>query len=243
MYLLNLNSDQFAQLVQDIDLAVLPTGMVEAHGQHCPLGTDVFIPRRFLEIIEEKMGGGLIICPEIPYGHSWHLAPFPGTIDIDPAVFSEYVFQVGLGLAKWGLKNLVILNGHGGNTPALSYVMERLADRGLSVLLLDWWQDFAAEIATVCQGQGHAGEDETSLVLAIDESLVEMGKAGVNWKRAKASVCFPGMPFKTFARAQSGDATLASKEKGEAILEICSARIIDLLKAFRAGTLIEDLGS
>jgi creatinine amidohydrolase len=120
--------------------------------------------------------------------------------------------------------------------------MERLADLGLTVLLINWWIDYAAEILTICEGQGHAGEDETSVVLAIDESIVDMSKARVNWNKAIANVRFPGMSLKTMENAQTGDATLASKAKGEAILSLCTEKIIELLRHLQAGQLIMNKG-
>lgn len=237
--MLNLNTGQFAEAVKRTSTVVLPIGMTEAHGPHCPLGTDVIIPRRFMELLEARMGEQLIIAPEIPYGHSWSLAPYAGTIDISPTVFTEYVFEVGKGLAKWGVEKLVLFNGHGGNTPALTHVMQRLADLGMTVLLINWWQDYAQEILTVCEGQGHAGEDETSVVLAIDESLVDMSQASVNWNVAIANVCFPGMQQQTMQHAMTGDATRASKAKGEAILALCLERICELFARLQADQLIE----
>lgn len=238
MYMLYLNSDEFAAALDQTDTIVLPIGMTEAHGHHCPLGTDVIIPRHFLELIEEQMGDELIIAPEIAYGHSWNLAPYPGTIDIEPEVFGEYVFQVARGFAKWGTKKVVLFNGHGGNIPALSRVMERLADIGLTVLLINWWSDYAEDILTICDGQGHAGEDETSVMLAIDEELVDMPKATVNWNKAIANVRFPGMPLQIMENAMTGDATKASRAKGEAILALCTDRIVDLLREFQAERLV-----
>jgi creatinine amidohydrolase len=240
MYMQQMNMDQFQQALEATDTAVLPIGMTEAHGHHCPLGTDTLIPRHFLQLIEQRLGEQLIIAPEIPYGHSWNLAPYPGTIDVSADAFGEYVFQVGRGLAKWGVRKLVLFNGHGGNIPALSIVMERLADLGLSVLLVNWWLDYAAEIRTICSGQGHAGEDETSCVLAIDPSLVDMGKANVNWTRAVANVKYPGISLRTLAFAQTGDATKATPEKGEAIYQLLTDRIVELLQRFRRDQLIEE---
>ena len=239
MYLLTMNMDQFAEVVQSVDTAILPIGMTEAHGHHCPLGTDVLIPRHFLQLIEQRMGQELIVAPEIPYSHSWNLSVFPGTIDIPADVFAEYVYEVGKGLAKWGIKRLVMFNGHGGNTPALSTVMERLADLGLTVMLVNWWIDYAPEIRTVCSGQGHAGEDETSAVLAIDENLVDMSKAAVNWTKTIANVRYPGISHATLAHALTGDATKASKAKGEAIYQLVTERIVELLKRFMAGDLLQ----
>ncbi len=238
MYMMHLNSDEFAKIVERIDMVIIPIGMTEAHGHHCPLGTDMLIPRKFLELLEERMGSEILIAPEIPYGHSWHLAPFPGTINISPAVFEEYVSQVASELVRWGLKKIVFFNGHGGNTPMLLQIMEKLTDRGVTSLLINWWQDFYQEILSVCEGQGHAGEDETSAVLAIDESLVDMSKAKINWNRATANVRFPGMQMQTMMHAQTGDATLASKEKGKAILRLCTEKIVDVLHDFQRGNLV-----
>lgn len=240
MYMLYLNSDQFVEALASIDTAIIPIGMTEAHGHHCPLGTDVLIPRHLLERVEEQMGHKLIMAPEIPYGHSWNLAPYPGTVDIDFRVFADYVYQVGQGLAKWGIKKIVLFNGHGGNVPALTHVMERLADDGHTVLLINWWLDYAQDILTICQGQGHAGEDETSAVLAIDPNLVDMSKATINWNRATANIRFPGMPLRTLENAMTGDATKATREKGLAIMDLCTARIVDLLQHFLAKDLVKD---
>lgn len=238
MYLLQMNMDEFLAALKRTDTVVIPIGMTEAHGHHCPLGTDVLIPRRFLELLDARLGDELIISPEIPYGHSWNLAPWPGTIDIPADVFGEYVYQVGKGLARWGLKKVVLFNGHGGNIPALTIAMERLADLGLTVLLINWWLDYAAEIRTICEGQGHAGEDETSTLLAIDPGLVDMSRAQVNWNRAIANIKFPGISRQTLAHAQTGDATRATAAKGEAIFALLSDRMTELLQQFRAGELI-----
>jgi creatinine amidohydrolase len=229
----------FTEQVKRLDTAILPVGMTEAHGHHCPLGTDTLIPRRFLELIEEKLGESFIIAPEIPYGHSWSLAPYPGTIDIPADVFGQYVYHVGKGLARWGVRKLVLFNGHGGNIPALNTAMEQLADLGLAVLLINWWLDFAPEIRTVCEGQGHAGEDETSAVLAIDPTLVDMSKATTNWQKAIGHIRYPGMSTYTMANAMTGDATKATRQKGEAIFQVLTPRIVELLQCFQAEQWLE----
>lgn len=240
MYMLNMNMDQFVEKAKTVDMIILPIGMTEAHGHHCPLGTDVIIPRKLLEMVELELGEKIIIAPEVPYGHSWGLAPYAGTIDIPPGVFEEYVYHIGLGFLKWGFKNVVLFNGHGGNIPSLTTVMERLADQGLTVMLINWWKDFAQEILSVCEGQGHAGEDETSAVLAIDPSLVDMDKANTNWNRAVANIRYKGMQQITMKHAQTGDATKATIEKGQAILEMVAQRVVELLKKLDSGELIED---
>jgi creatinine amidohydrolase len=186
--------DTFQEKLASVRTAILPVGMVEAHGRHCPLGTDMLIPRRFMELVEEVAGARVFIAPEVPYGHSWNLAPFPGTLNLPSNLFQEYVYHIGLELKRWGIDSLMVFNGHGGNIPALQMVMERLADQGMMVMVINWWKDFAQEIMTVCQGQGHGGEDETSAVLAIEENLVDMAKAG-NYQRGYGCLAWHGKGY------------------------------------------------
>lgn len=237
MYLMNLSMDTFQDKLASVRTAILPVGMVEAHGRHCPLGTDMLIPRRFMELVEEAAGERVFIAPEVPYGHSWNLAPFPGTLNLPSHVFEEYVYHIGLELKRWGIDRLMIFNGHGGNIPSLQIVMERLADHGMTVMVINWWKDFAQEILTVCQGQGHGGEDETSLVLAIDEGLVDMSKAGNYQRKMRVMAAWPGMEKDTLPFGQTGNATLAAKEKGEEIFRRILPELLDLLEQLEKGVI------
>lgn len=235
LYIANMNMDEFSKCLKRLDTAVIPVGMTEAHGHHCPLGTDVLIPRHILKLIDDRIGHRIMIAPEVPYGHSWTLGIYPGTIDIPAEVFGEYVYHVGKGLAKWGVRKIVLFNGHGGNIATLSLVMERLADIGLAVILVNWWRDYAEEIRSICEGQGHAGEDETSAVLAIDPKLVDMSRARTNWQRAIGDMRYPAMGKDTMTHAMTGDATRASSDKGHTIYRRIVPRIIELIDKFQAG--------
>lgn len=235
MYISRMNMDDFSKIVKRLDTAIIPVGMTEAHGHHCPLGTDVMIPLHLLRSVEERIGHKILIAPEIPYGHSWTLGIYPGTIDIPADIFGQYVYHVGKGLCKWGVRKIVLFNGHGGNIAALSLVMERLADLGMAVILINWWKDYAEEIKTICDGQGHAGEDETSAVLAIDDALVNMKRLSTNWQRTIGDMRYPGMGKDTMTDAMTGDATKASKDKGEAIFRLITPKIIDLIERFQSG--------
>src|SRR4051812_42155377 len=172
MYMMDLNLRQLEEVLKSgVDTAILPIGMVEAHGPHCSLGTDVLIPREFLRRLDQMIGEKVVIGAEIPYGHSWSLQSFKGTIDVSADAFSNYVYEVGKEFHRSGFKNLVFFNGHGGNINSLNTVGEKLADLGLTILMINWWTDYRDTIKTITPEPGHAGEDETSLVLAISESL------------------------------------------------------------------------
>lgn len=230
MYMKYMNMDSFKNKLKTIDTVIIPIGMIEAHGHHCPLGTDILIPNKFCEIIESKIGDKIIIAPEINYGHSWALSVYPGTINISTDAFTNYLKEVVFGFINNGFKNIVLLNGHGGNMGALRPVSEGIADKGAVAIVFNWWVDFKDEILQITDGQGHAGEDETSAVLAIDESIVDMSKATKNEINMKVKIYFKDFGKVVYKDALSGDATKATKEKGEKIYKNISEKMIEIIK-------------
>ncbi|WP_202709149.1 creatininase family protein [Sporosalibacterium faouarense] len=235
MYMKYMNMDTFKEKTSTVDTVIIPIGMIEAHGHHCPLGTDILIPNKFCEIIEDKIGDKVIIAPEINYGHSWALSVYPGTINVSTEAFTNYVKEVALGFVANGFKNIILLNGHGGNISALRPISEAIADNNSVAVVFNWWVDFRDEILKITEGQGHAGEDETSAVLAIDESIVDMSKATSNEIKIKGSIYFKDFGKIIYKDALSGDATKASKEKGEEIYKSVSKRIIEIISDVQKG--------
>ncbi|MDI3317710.1 MAG: creatininase family protein [Bacillota bacterium] len=228
----------FREAVRSTDLAILPVGSLEAHGEHLPLGSDILAPvelaRRVAELLEDRV----MVYPPIPYGHSWDLSVYPGTVNVPDDVFRAYVAAVGASIAESGVRRLAVFNGHGGNTGALRGAAEAIAEHGAEVAIWSWWLDFAPEIRRICQGQGHAGEDETSVLLAIDERRVDMSRAHVHWPEQPLGVRVyrVGGALEEYRWAQSGDATLATREKGEQILRVVSGLLAERLRAWKAAT-------
>lgn len=218
------------QILGQIDTVILPTGSVEAHGQHCPLGTDNLAPWYFCQQLEAKFPDRLLILPPIPYGHTWELANYAGTLSVPTEVFTRYVAEVAKATLAWGMKNVVLMNGHGGNTGALNAAMEDIAEHGGQAILINWWIDYSRDILTVTEGQGHAGEDETSVMLAIAGEHVKMDDASFNPYTAKYRVKAVGLHEKTLRHANTGDGRHATKAKGEKILELCTDRMVELLQ-------------
>ena len=234
MYLKNCTSDDFAKLTREIDTVIIPVGSVEAHGHHCPLGTDIFSPKVLCKKINEKIGDQVWIAPGIHYGVSFELAAYPGNVTMPSDVMAEYAFWIGKSFKKTGVKNIVFLNGHGGNMTALDLAAEKIVNGcGATVLNVSWWLDFSKDILTICSSQGHAGEDETSCMLAYDETLVQMEKATKNLKKETCKVQYPERGEQFFTDAITGDGTLASKEKGEKVFEIVSDGIIEKIKLLK----------
>ncbi len=219
MQMQDLNKTSFAALMNNVNTVLLPIGMIEAHGPHASLATDMLIPREFARRLDGLFGERLLIAPEIPYGHSWGLAPFPGTIDVPSEVFASYVYEVGKGFYKNGLSNIVLFNGHGGNMPGLTTVAEKLADLGARVLTINWWADYRDAIIKIAPEIGHAGEDETSLLMAIDPCLVDIEQAANHVVKYPRNLKVKNGGAIMYPDAFSGHAAAATAEKGEAILQ------------------------
>lgn len=235
MYIINYTSDDFKNNLLKSDIVVIPVGSVEAHGHHLPLGTDIFSPRLICNKLEEKIGDEIWIAPEIPYGQSYDLTVYPGTINVPSQIFAEYLYWIGKGFYENGMKKIIFMNGHGGNINALNLASEKLVKLGIDVMVINWWLDFSRDILTVTEGQGHAGEDETSAILYYDETLVHMDKALKNNKKPLIRIKYKDSAKLIYENALSGDATLATKEKGERIFEILTKKIVDIVRIIQSG--------
>lgn len=231
MYWERLTSKTFQeQVVNHIDTAILPTGSVEAHGMHCPLGTDNIAPAEFAARLEALFPERVLVLPVVPYGHTWDLAQWPGTISVSNRAFSQYVAEVGVNASRWGIRNLILMNGHGGNVGALQEAMESMAEAGMRAVMVNWWLDYSQDILTVTSGQGHAGEDETAVMLAMAGNWVKMEDATFNPFQPKFRVKAIGIQDKVLRHATTGDGRLGTKEKGEKIIELVVSRLSRMLE-------------
>ena len=147
-----------------VDAVLLPIGTVEAHGV-TGLGTDNEIPESIADRIAE--GVNALVAPTVNYGITKSLLPYPGSVTVSSETFQRYVFEVAAGLADTGLRRVIILNGHGGNTDVLKDVTNRLyREKKAFSMLIDWWRLCGDETSQVCgHVGGHAGTDETALIL------------------------------------------------------------------------------
>lgn len=215
MDMMTMNLNEFKEMQKTVNTVLVPIGMIEAHGPHCALGTDVLIPREFVRRLEETRGDRILMAPEVAYGHSWGLASFPGTIDISAEAFGRYVFEICKGFYQNGFKNIILFNGHGGNISSLDIVTEKLADIGVRTLTMNWYIDYRDEIKKITSDPGHAGEDETSLVLAIDEKYAFTEGVGNHVIPLAKRFRFQNGGATLYPEAFSGNAEDATAEKGE----------------------------
>ncbi|MHC1605022.1 MAG: creatininase family protein [Candidatus Methanofastidiosia archaeon] len=211
-------------------VVVIPIGTIEAHGKHLPLGTDNIIPAKIVEFIEEEFKNEVLIAPLIPYGHAYYLEKWPGTINVSSDALRAYLLSVCKEFVRNGIKRFLFLNGHGGNTAAIAEISEIISYEGATSKMVNWWEDFNEKIKEIAPATGHAGEDETSLVLVINALLVDIkkAKAGPIWPhRHEISLeCRKDI----LPEAITGDPTKASIDKGIMIYNIIKKEISDIIK-------------
>ncbi len=225
----------------DKTVALLPTGIVEAHGPHLPLGTDALMATYIAE--ETARRTNVLLLPTVWYGNTYVLDKFPGTISISNETLYRLYLDIFREVARNGVKYLVVVNGHGGNIDALSMAAKDAArETKLTVILVNWWIDLAKETRrrVLETPEGHAAEDETSEVWAAYPQLVKAvprdGSAD-EWIEVRFRVYGKDVYAMEYTKAVQGYPSKASQEKGRAILEAAVNELTQLIEDLKKGKL------
>jgi creatinine amidohydrolase len=154
----------------EIDTVLFPVGTIEAHGSAC-IGTDNLIPSLLAEDIANRLNA--IIAPVLNYGITRSLYGYNGGVTISETTYRAFVRDILDSFDDIGFRNVILLNGHGGNNAMLkAAAMEYNHDRKVNIAVIHWW-DLCGEMTREYFGHvgGHAGTDETALVQSIDPKL------------------------------------------------------------------------
>jgi creatinine amidohydrolase len=179
-YLTYLTTDEVAALPKEDAAVVVVISATEQHGPHMPLVTDLLLGERLLALALERAPAEskLWVLPSLAYGKSNEHTKFAGTVTLSQATLDAVVHDIGASVARAGFRRLVLLNSHGGNRTVLEYLARdvRLAT-GLMVFPVSTWL-LGLEFEPVSADEGrhgtHAGDWETSLMLALAPDLVHM---------------------------------------------------------------------
>ncbi|MEW9807878.1 creatininase family protein [Mesorhizobium sp. ZMM04-5] len=219
-----LSRDAFAERIARFPAVILPLGATEQHGYHLPLGVDIILAEALAVRVAEATGA--TVMPAMPFGYSWVWRDAPGSVTVESRTLEDVIVQIAESLARQGVRHVFLVNGHEANGATMKYASRRLWDHaGVKVWRL-FYPDLGAVMAKHCEsptwhGIVHACEFETSLMLAVAPHLVDMSKAVREYPERDRGYFQGGRPMGDLSKSGVfGDATLATAEKGEAMLSI-----------------------
>ena len=172
VYIEKMSWVDFQEAMQETDTIIIPLGVMEEHGPHLPLATDTWIGMHCASLLAERTQTP--VAPILPYGYAFNVQKFPGSTSIDPQTYREMLFQYAGSFAQWGVKRILFINGHGGNTEVLNWVTTDLYEAyGIVSFYNDWWT-LIPQIAPEYDCQDHGGYYETSMLMAARPDLPRM---------------------------------------------------------------------
>lgn len=235
---------EFEQALSRSPIVIIPTGSIEQHGPHCPSDVDISIPFSIAVMAAQQVEQfPVLVAPPVWWGVAHYNKGFPGTISLRPGTYQHLLEDVCVSLWENGFQRIVLLNGHGGNAAPNRLVRDTLSEQGIFVIAYDWWASVADVIEDESDSDldvGHGGEWETSAQLFLREQLISTQHISADVPLtapfdAETSV------FATFAERRRdtrdgtgimGDARVATKGKGKAIVGIAVHRLISLVQQF-----------
>jgi creatinine amidohydrolase len=241
-----LNWKRVDALPRDSTLLVLPVAAIEQHGHHLPLATDTLINNLLLGHALQKLPAELSIyaLPPVCYGKSNEHIGFPGTLAVSATTFMSVIRDLGASIAGAGFRRVVLYNTHGGNSSLVDVMARDLrAEFGLRTFALfgsAGIEHTGLEPQERAYGF-HAGEVETSLLLAGVPELVDRSAYTVNYIAdvAKPEMLLPENAPATFAwltrdiaaSGVMGDPRPATAEKGALWIDQAATQIAAALEA------------
>ncbi len=228
-------------------IAIVPLGATEQHGAHLPLETDSIIATELAGRLVQRVRAEIpaTVLPTETVGYSPEHLDYAGTVSLGWDEAIKRWIGIGERLADLGLRKLVWLNAHGGNSPLMAIVATELRVRRVMLAVTTSWTRFAPPQTLIGEDERafgiHGGDLETSVMLALRPDLVDMSRArnepsaqrdfasrfthlraygphGFGWKMADLNPA-----------GVTGNAVAATADKGEAILAHTLDRLAELI--------------
>jgi len=175
-----LTTRDFAALDPAATVAVLPLGATEQHGPHLPLGVDTLLADGIVQATLPLLPASLpvLFLPTQPVGLSPEHARFAGTLTLSAETLMRVWKEIGAGVARAGVRKLVLFNAHGGHTGAMDVVARELREaHDLIVYSTSWFNLPLGDALQPGRFDVHAGESETAMMLALAPALVRTDAA------------------------------------------------------------------
>jgi creatinine amidohydrolase len=236
-----LTADDFRRAIQQSrGTCLLPFGILEKHGPHLPLGTDLLNVRyAALHAAEQEYA---IVFPEYYFGQIFEAKHEPGTIAYSRETELRLLQETTDEMARNGCKKIIIVNGHGGNESLLPFFAQSQLEKPHDyVVYVQWGANKEPHNPLKKDSLDmHAGQSETSNTMITRPDLVHLDRAGQETGADQKHDPLPETVYTgiwwyaRFPDHYSGDGTIASKELGDADMKLWVSTIAETIRAVKA---------
>ena len=241
-------SDWQKALEKSNHTAILPIGVLEKHGPHAPIGSDLIHAREWAARVAKMEYA--VVFPDYFYGQIYEARHQPGTFALPSPLIWDLLDSTCEEIARNGFKKILIVNAHGGNPNFLRFFVQAQLERSRDyvVYLYDPAPPDAATAEQIAKlrksdpaTDSHAGERETSTLLYLRPDLVHLDRArdesGANEQRLSIPEVYTAIWwYASYPNHYAGDASVASRELGQLLTEQRLASIAKALKAVKNDT-------
>lgn len=225
---------------------ILPISVLEKHGPHAPIGSDIIQARAWAQGAARQEFA--VVFPDYFYGQINEARHQPGTFGLPEKITFELLEATCDEIAHNGFKKILIINSHGGNINLIRYLMQTQLEKPTSyaVYFFEQTKDpvfekkYKALHKSYDPDDEHAGEAETSAVLALRPELVQLSRAATESGANQHRLNLPSSLYTAigwyadFPNHYAGDGSQATKELGELINERYITQLVQALKAVKA---------
>lgn len=234
-------------LTESKETCILPIGILEKHGPHVPIGSDLIKVREWAARATKREYA--VVFPDFFYGQINEAKHQPGAFALPERVVWDLLEATCDEIGRNGFKKIVIINGHGGNPELIRYFIQTRLEkqRNYAVYFFEAPKDsiYVNNLKVLHKsnqaGDQHAGERETSELLFLRPDLVEMDSAknqsGENQKRLAIPNVYTAIHwYASFPNHYAGEGAAATKKLGEFLTEHTVSNLANALKAIKADT-------
>ena len=248
---------EYASIDPEATIAILPVAAVEQHGPHLPVSTDTTIMTGMLDTVIAKLPENLDIriLPIQAVGKSNEHLAAPGTLTLPATTLIEAWTELGLSVARAGVRKIIFVNSHGGNEEIMGIVSRELRVRQNMLAVKTSWSRFGRPASLFSEAEDrwgiHGGDYETSLMLHFRPDLVDMARAEnfvSNVVRAEKEFellrhtgthAFAWMAGDLNPHGVVGEAAKATAEKGRVTAQFQADGFVKLLQDIRKAKLAD----
>lgn len=240
MKLGEMNWPDVADLNRDEIVVVFPIASFEQHGHHLPFLTDTIETEGVVQRLDERLPDQVLCLPTQWLGYSFHHMNFGGSLTATSETHIRLITETVDSIVRAGFMRVLVLNGHGGNQADLKVAQQMLKEThdGVCVLGASWWEVAAKGLNEIKEagptGSGHAGEMETSLMLALRPDLVRTDRLLADGHLPASD---HGATVQRFRRIDEqtdrgvyGNPTVASADKGQKMLTTVVDSLVEVVQ-------------